>query len=73
MKVYIVHELIDEMASVVAVYATVDKAVVLAKSIAVNNRLEVATHIEPSDSIIVEFADYNYDTVVWVEETEVIE
>ena len=73
MKVYVVHEFTEELHSILAVYATVVKAIALAKSIAVNNGLEVSTDFEPDDTVVVEYCDDSYDTVVWVAETEVIE
>lgn len=73
MKVYIVHEYTEDVSSVVAVYATVVKAIALAKSIAANSGLEVSTDCEPDDTVVIEYSDDGYNTVVWVAETEVIE
>ena len=73
MKVYIVHEFVDDVSSVVAVYTSVDKAVAMATSIAANNGLDISEDFEPSDAIIVEYCDYSYNTVIWVDEVEVIE
>ena len=84
MKVYIVHQVIeDETHSITGVYASVDKAVDAAKDLAeyagldlLNSDTAVDYAMLGSDNtnlVIIEFADYSECNLIWVEETEVIE
>jgi len=72
MKVYLLHVYSDDLHSVLGVYSSVDKAIESARSIANQSGLE-----EQFDciggTVLAEFANDSYDTVVWVEDMEVIE
>jgi hypothetical protein len=85
MVVYLLHEYVEDLHSVLAVYQSVDKAVASARGIAEyaglyeleedsDTAIDYGTFSSnPSGSIMIEFSNDQYDAVVWVESMEVIE
>jgi len=85
MVVYLLHEYVEDLHSVLAVYASVDKAVASCKGIALQHGLtqqsdDTSIAIDynmigstSTNPIIVEYCNSNYDAVVWVESMEVVE
>jgi hypothetical protein len=84
MVVYIVHEFTDEQHSITGVFASVDKAIATAREVAEYAGLDLLIDCDTAvdysmlgspntNPVVIEFADFSEDNLVWVEETEVIE
>jgi hypothetical protein len=71
MVVYLLHEYVEDLHSVLAVYQSVDAAIACCKGLALQRNLTVES--VDTAGVIIEYSDDSYCNIVWVEEMGVIQ
>jgi hypothetical protein len=72
MVVYLLHEYVDDLHGVLAIYQSRDAAIASCKAIALQRNLIVESSVDTT-GVTIEYSDKSYCNLVWVDSMGVIE